>query len=250
MPARKKKPSPYTSESLAVSRRGPLHEERAIIYDLMSHYRHLQSTLAYYDRSTGKPIADEAEKLRQETWRRIEALSGSSRAKARELCTRIIDGETVPIDELRRVTTPETTRAFLGKQQHATKKTARQLDGEIADALTQRSKKPSSMVLAVFESMVDNAETEGGENLSLGQRGLGYTGDPKEFRFSKIFASRIPGAKYERLVEIIEEHSQRPHDRLGRVFTPKEAAWMLAEARKIYGDERRHIDNVLRERNL
>lgn len=78
MPARKRKPSPYTSESLAVSRRmvapGPLHEERAIIHDLMSRYRHLQSTLAYYDRATGAPIAAEAEKLRQETWRRIEAL--------------------------------------------------------------------------------------------------------------------------------------------------------------------------------
>lgn len=78
MPARKKKLLPYTSESLAVSRRmiapGPLHEEHAVIYDLMTRYRHLQSTLAYYDRATGKPIADEAEKLRQETWRRIEAL--------------------------------------------------------------------------------------------------------------------------------------------------------------------------------
>lgn len=78
MPARKKKLSPYTSESLAVSRRmiapGPLHEEHAVIYDLMTRYRHLQSTLRYYDRATGKPIADEAEKLRQETWRRIEAL--------------------------------------------------------------------------------------------------------------------------------------------------------------------------------
>lgn len=130
------------------------------------------------------------------------------------------------------------------------KKTARQLDNEIAHALTQRPKKPSSSVLAVFESMADNAETDGGENLFLGQRDLGYTGDPKEFRFSKIFARRIPGAKYERLVEIIDEHSQRPHTRLGRVFTPKEAAWMHSEARKIYDDERRHIENALRERNL
>jgi hypothetical protein len=76
--ARKKKQPPYASESLAVSRRmvapGPLHEERAIIHDLMTRYRHLQSTLPYYDRTTGKPIADEAEKLRKEAWRRIEAL--------------------------------------------------------------------------------------------------------------------------------------------------------------------------------
>ena len=77
MAARKKR-APYTSESLAVSRRmiapGPLHEEHAIIYDLMTRYRHLQSTLPYYDRKTGAPIAAEAEKLRQEAWRRIERL--------------------------------------------------------------------------------------------------------------------------------------------------------------------------------
>ena len=78
MAARKKKQAPYTSESLAVSRRmvapGPLHEEHSIIRDLMTRYRHLQSTLPYYDRKIGKPIADEAEKLRQEAWRRIEQL--------------------------------------------------------------------------------------------------------------------------------------------------------------------------------
>jgi hypothetical protein len=122
------------------------------------------------------------------------------------------------------------------------KKTLHQLDSEIAIALAKQPspKRPGRDVAAVFGDMVDNAVTEGGENLVLGQRGLGYTGDPKEFRFSKIFAIRIPGAKYERLVEIIEEHSQRPHDRLGRVFTPKEAAWMRSEARKIYDDELRH----------
>lgn len=74
----KKKQAPYASESLAVSRRmiapGPLHEEHAVIYDLMTRYRHLQSTLPYYDRKTGAPIAAEAEKLRQEAWRRIEQL--------------------------------------------------------------------------------------------------------------------------------------------------------------------------------
>ena len=74
----KKKQVPYASASLAVSRRmiapGPLHEEHAIIYDLMTRYRHLQSTLPYYDRKTGEPIAAEAEKLRQEAWRRIEML--------------------------------------------------------------------------------------------------------------------------------------------------------------------------------
>ena len=78
MTSRKKKPAPYTSESLEVSRRmiapGPLHEEHAIIYDLMTRFRQLQSTLRHYDRSTGKPIAAEAEKLRKEAWKRIEAL--------------------------------------------------------------------------------------------------------------------------------------------------------------------------------
>jgi hypothetical protein len=78
MPARKKKQVPYTSESLAVSRRmiapGPLHEEHAIIYDLMTRKRHLDSTLRYYDRGTGAPIAAEAARLHKEAWRRIEQL--------------------------------------------------------------------------------------------------------------------------------------------------------------------------------
>jgi hypothetical protein len=76
--AARKKPARYASETLEVSRRmiapGPLHEERAIIHDLLSRYRHLQSTLPYYDRRTGEPIAVEAEKLRKEAWRRIELL--------------------------------------------------------------------------------------------------------------------------------------------------------------------------------
>lgn len=88
MTARKKKSAPYTSGSLAVSRRmiapGPLHEEQAVIYDLMTRYRHLQSTLPYYDRTTGKPIAAEAEKLRQQAWDRIEQLpEGELRANLR-----------------------------------------------------------------------------------------------------------------------------------------------------------------------
>ena len=73
-----KKPAPYTSESLAVSRRmvapGPLHEERAVIHDLLTRYQHLQSTLRYYDRGTGAPIAAEATRLHKEAWRRIEQL--------------------------------------------------------------------------------------------------------------------------------------------------------------------------------
>lgn len=78
MAARKKKPAPYTSDSLAATRRmiapGPLHEEQAIIHDLLFRYRNLQSVLRHYDRSTGATIAAEAEKLHKEAWRRIEQL--------------------------------------------------------------------------------------------------------------------------------------------------------------------------------
>ena len=94
MAARKKKQTPYTSESLAVSRRmiapGPLHDEHAIIYDLMTRYRHLQSSLRYIDRTAGSPIAAEAKKLHQETWRRIEQLpEGDLRAHlSREMYTK------------------------------------------------------------------------------------------------------------------------------------------------------------------
>lgn len=56
------------------------------------------------------------------------AQPGSSRASSRALCARIIAGETVPIDDLRGVTTSASKRAF-------EKKTARQLDREIADIL-------------------------------------------------------------------------------------------------------------------
>ncbi len=75
---KKKKPEPYISSTLGVSRRmiapGPFHEEQAIIHDLLFRYRNLQSTLRYYDRTTGKPLADEADKLHAEAWRRIEQL--------------------------------------------------------------------------------------------------------------------------------------------------------------------------------
>lgn len=74
----KKKLPAYTSGSLEVSRRmiapGPLREEHAIIHDLMWRWRNLQSTLPYYDRTIGKPIAEEAEHLRQQAWERIEQL--------------------------------------------------------------------------------------------------------------------------------------------------------------------------------
>jgi hypothetical protein len=76
--AKKKKAVPYTSESLAVTRRlmapGPLLEERAIINDLIWRYGHLQGTLRYVDRSEGEAIAKESHKLRDEAWRRIQEL--------------------------------------------------------------------------------------------------------------------------------------------------------------------------------
>jgi hypothetical protein len=76
--ARKKKSAPYTSESLAVTRRlmapGPFLEERAIINDLIWRYGHLQGTLRYVDRSEGEAIAKESHKLRDEAWRRIQEL--------------------------------------------------------------------------------------------------------------------------------------------------------------------------------
>lgn len=56
---------------------GPFHEEHAIILDLMTRWRSLASTLRYYDRKTGKPIAEEAERYRVQAWNRIERLPAS-----------------------------------------------------------------------------------------------------------------------------------------------------------------------------
>jgi hypothetical protein len=63
------------------------------------------------------------------------AQRGSTRADAVALCARIIAGEHVPIDELRRVTMPAAEREFLRREHHATKKPAAQLDREIAEVL-------------------------------------------------------------------------------------------------------------------
>jgi hypothetical protein len=86
---KQKVPAPYTSSSLEVSRKmvapGPLHEEQSIIHDLIWRYKGLQSSLPYYDRTTGKPIAEEAERLRKEAWQRIEKLPD---AKMREAYVR------------------------------------------------------------------------------------------------------------------------------------------------------------------
>lgn len=70
--------APYTSSTIATSRkmiaRGPHHEAHAIIYDLMTRASDLESTLRYYDRTTGKAIADQALALRDEAQRRIKQL--------------------------------------------------------------------------------------------------------------------------------------------------------------------------------
>lgn len=94
------------------------------------------------------------------------------------------------------------------------------------------------------------------ENLSLAKRDEGYTGDPKEFRFSEIFARRLPTYKYERLIDHIDECQERApkevgdrHFSLGRRLTEKEADWMRQEARKIYDDERDYVENAIRKRN-
>ncbi|HSX23401.1 MAG TPA: hypothetical protein VLE97_11560 [Gaiellaceae bacterium] len=129
------------------------------------------------------------------------------------------------------------------------RKRAAQLDAEIAHALAKRERKPSPEIVTLFEWLADIAEAEGAENLALGQRDLGYTGDRKEFRYSDIFATRMPSAKHDRLVEVIEEASLHPHSKIGRVLTAKEASWMRAQARRIYDEERRHIETALQERN-
>lgn len=125
------------------------------------------------------------------------------------------------------------------------KKTAAQLDTEIAEALTKRptrrARGTQPDVAAVFANLADNAEAYGAENLSLARRDEGYTGDPKEFRYSAIFARRLPTYKYELLVDYIEEHRKSPHDLLGRVLTANEAAWMQRKAAKIRDDEKRAL---------
>jgi hypothetical protein len=125
------------------------------------------------------------------------------------------------------------------------KKRGRQLAAEIDEVLakppTHGSRRPSPDVAAVFSSLADNAEAYGAENLSLARRDEGYTGDPKEFRYSVIFARRLPTYKYELLVDYIEEYRLHPHERLGRLLTAKEAIWMEQEARRIRDGEQQSL---------
>jgi hypothetical protein len=63
------------------------------------------------------------------------AQAGSSRPKAAQIAEQLTAGERVPIDDLRRVVLKPSEREFLARSRHATKKSAAQLDREIAQAL-------------------------------------------------------------------------------------------------------------------
>lgn len=78
---RKKKLKPYTSSSLAASRRmlaqgQPHFEEQAILHDIQSRYRHIQGVLPHYHRSTpeSKQMARESEELFADWHARVAAL--------------------------------------------------------------------------------------------------------------------------------------------------------------------------------
>jgi len=92
-------------------------------------------------------------------------------------------------------------------------------------------------VVKLFEHFADDAESYGAENLYLARRDEGYVGDPKEFRFSEIYARRIPTYKYELIGDYIDEASKSPHERLGRRLTAAEADWMRRKAKKLYDEE-------------
>ena len=122
------------------------------------------------------------------------------------------------------------------------KKTTAQLDREIGTALAKRPARSalSPKLCQVWTRMVEDAETDGAENLFLSRGDEGYTGDPKEFRFSAIFARRIPCYKYERLVDYIEQYGEHPHEHLGRALTAREADRLLKEAGRIRDEELTH----------
>lgn len=96
-------------------------------------------------------------------------------------------------------------------------------------------------VTQLFDAFASDAASYGAENLFLARRDEGYVGDPKEFRFSSIYARRFPTYQHELLLNYIEEYSKLPHERLQRRLTPKEADWMQHEAKKLYKQELGHI---------
>jgi hypothetical protein len=95
-------------------------------------------------------------------------------------------------------------------------------------------------VADLFDHFANDAESYGAENLYLARRDEGYVGDPKEFRFSEIYARRIPMYKYELIVDYIDEAAKSPHEKLGRRLTAAEANWMRREAKKLYEEEFSH----------
>ncbi len=84
---------------------------------------------------------------------------------------------------------------------------------------------------ALFLFLEPTAESDAGENLWLGRRLLGYTGDKKEFRFTELFAKRLPGEKYNRMLELIDEYE----------LTRTDITWLRNEARKLYNSEISHL---------
>jgi hypothetical protein len=92
-------------------------------------------------------------------------------------------------------------------------------------------------VLDLFDQFVADAESYGAENLYLARQDEGYVGDPKEFRFSHVYARRLPTYKHELLLDYIEEYSRIALDRLRRRLMAKEADWMRSKAKKLYEEE-------------
>lgn len=103
----------------------------------------------------------------------------------------------------------------------------------------------NSEIVDLLKDFIDNAEVDGAENLYLARHEEGYVGDPKEFRFSEIFARRLPTYKHERIVEYIDEARRLPPPRLRRRLTDKEADWLLREVGKIKEEEQAHIAKAL-----
>ena len=99
-------------------------------------------------------------------------------------------------------------------------------------------------IVDLFGYFTDNAESYGAENLFLARHDEGYVGDPKEFRFSAVYARRLPAYKHELIVDYIEDAGRSSHERLGRRLTSKEADWLRREANKLYQEERAHAQGT------
>jgi hypothetical protein len=70
-------------------------------------------------------------------------------------------------------------------------------------------RKGGSSLDAIFERLESNADVDASENLFLARKEFGYNGDPKEFRFSEIYAREHPRAKRDRFNELLDEAQQR-----------------------------------------